>query len=158
MVTCRHCLVVKATLQVEGSCLHWNGLTWNNIDVISSLSWNNIVVIVSSGLVFGLEHFSHMPFFQFLISSWEYKPQNVFSSVSSGWRTEQTAFHTAHMCVAPASRAPRMMMIVMTIFVRRRSDQKSEHYNACSKCIHEDDHGSDFMPMHVEGVKWWWGW
>ena len=62
MVTCRHCLVVKATLQAEGSCLHWKGFTWKNIDVISSFSWNNIVEIVSSGLVFGLEHFSHMPF------------------------------------------------------------------------------------------------
>ena len=49
--------MVKATLQVEGSCLHWKGFTWNNIDVIPSFSWNNIVVIVSSGLVFGLDHF-----------------------------------------------------------------------------------------------------
>ena len=156
MVTCRHCLVVKATLQAEGSCLHWNGFTWNNIDVIPSFSWNNIVAIVLSGLIFGLEHFPLMPFFQFLILSWEYKPQNVFSSVSSGWRTEQTAFHTAHMCAAPASHAPAMM-ILMTIFVRRGSDQKSEHCDACLKCIHEDYHYTDFMPMRVERVKWWWG-
>ena len=77
----------------------------------------------------------------------------MFSSVSSGWRTEQTAFHTAHMCAEPASRAPMMMMIVMANFVRRGSDQKSEHCDACLKCIHEDDHDTDFMPMHVERVK-----
>ena len=43
----------------------------------------------------------------------------------------QTASHTAHMCAAPASRAPSNMMRVMTIIVRRRSDQKSEHCDAC---------------------------